>query len=697
MTYLSLRDIAAGTVHDFETDEVHVGRDPGCGLVVSGEGADVVSGFHARFFFNDGKWWVEDVGSRNGTSLNDLHVSHNQPQPVKHGSVVRLGDRGPRFRVEAIEKRAIVDTVPEFQRAARASAPTMPMEALNDSTIQVPGLNPAPPPAAPPQPPAKSPQESGIHIVVHDTRSGSRYEANGGRIRLGRGDECERRPVAPGDSSVSRVHAEIVLLPKGKAVLRDAKSRNGTFVNGKLIVGDHTLEPGERVTLGEGGPDLMVDVLVVPGVARVSSDKSTAKTVPDTGGTAPKDLRRSFQGKGKTIFFREMMEETSRRSSAKLRWVIWSFVAALTATVGVFYWYSEQRDRATTAALEQQRQTMLAQQAQEDSVRRVASADYEHLRQALDSARSSAAPSAVLDSLRQALTSASKRTEALEGALKRAEAQMAVQIAAGDSTRRVAQGELVRLRGEVSRASASAARGSSELLDSLRGAMRDAERRAQAVDAQMRGLKGLNLPALAQSAGGAVGLVTAFIGQEIYDGSGFVLTPSGYFVTNRHVAEPEGKTADSLFVTMAGQKFMVRADVASVAPAEGPDVAVIKIHGYKGPVVPHVDWSGSHVRQGEPAALIGFPAGAALALDASGKVQTSMSAGIFSKVTPERIQFDGFTVGGSSGSPIFNADGEIVALHRSGLKEAAGLGFAVPIPQLVPYLPSDAKAELGLR
>ena len=74
-----------------------------------------------------------------------------------------------------------------------------------------------------------------------------------------------------------------------------------------------------------------------------------------------------------------------------------------------------------------------------------------------------------------------------------------------------------------------------------------------------------------------------------------------------------------------------------------------------------------------------------------------MSAGIFSKVTPERIQFDGFTVGGSSGSPIFNADGEVVALHRSGLKEAAGLGFAVPIQQLIPYLPGDAKAELGLR
>ena len=85
-----------------------------------------------------------------------------------------------------------------------------------------------------------------------------------------------------------------------------------------------------------------------------------------------------------------------------------------------------------------------------------------------------------------------------------------------------------------------------------------------------------------------------------------------------------------------------------------------------------------------------------MALDQTRTVRTSMSAGIFSKVTPDRIQFDGFTVGGSSGSPIFNANGEVVAVHAAGLKEAAGLGFAVPVSQVLPFLPPDAKAELGI-
>jgi S1-C subfamily serine protease len=107
-----------------------------------------------------------------------------------------------------------------------------------------------------------------------------------------------------------------------------------------------------------------------------------------------------------------------------------------------------------------------------------------------------------------------------------------------------------------------------------------------------------------------------------------------------------------------------------------------------------VDWDGTRAQQGEPAALIGFPAGVAAALDATRTVRTSMSAGIFSKVTPDRIQFDGFTVGGSSGSPVFNANGEVVAVHAAGLVEAAGLGFAVPVTHVWRLLPEDARREL---
>ena len=142
---------------------------------------------------------------------------------------------------------------------------------------------------------------------------------------------------------------------------------------------------------------------------------------------------------------------------------------------------------------------------------------------------------------------------------------------------------------------------------------------------------------------------------------------------------------------------MHRAQVVRVADASGPDLALLRIEGHDGSYVARVDWSGQNVRQGEPAALIGFPAGFGNAIDATGAVRTSMSAGIFSKVMEDDINFDGFTIGGSSGSPIFNASGDVVAVHRAGLAEAVGMGFAVPIPRLIPLLPADLRSRFGLR
>jgi S1-C subfamily serine protease len=190
--------------------------------------------------------------------------------------------------------------------------------------------------------------------------------------------------------------------------------------------------------------------------------------------------------------------------------------------------------------------------------------------------------------------------------------------------------------------------------------------------------------------------VTAFRDGGAYDGTGFVVTSSGYLVTNRHVARPEGREPDSVRVTMADQRIPFRAEVVAVADPYGPDLAVLRLERYQGAFIAAVDWQGNAARQGEPAALIGFPTGIAAALDATSTVRTSMSGGYFSKVTAESIQFDGFTVPGSSGSPLFNASGTAVAVHSRGLREGPGLSFTVPLHLLVPLLPSAARRELGL-
>jgi V8-like Glu-specific endopeptidase len=73
-----------------------------------------------------------------------------------------------------------------------------------------------------------------------------------------------------------------------------------------------------------------------------------------------------------------------------------------------------------------------------------------------------------------------------------------------------------------------------------------------------------------------------------------------------------------------------------------------------------------------------------------------MYAGIISKATSEYVQFGGTTFSGASGSPVFNAAGEVIAVHFGGLREGGGFGFSVPVGRVHRWLPAEARAELGL-
>lgn len=704
MPFLRLRDLRDNQIHEFDGPEVRLGRDPDFELPVSGEGSEVVSGSHARFVHRDGAWWVEDIGGRNGTFVEGQRVQVGNPMRVAQGQVVALGSRGARFEVDATEDRRVAETLIEQPLAGPDDA-TAPMDPYVPAGADAPPAAPVAPTA---EPAAAAPE---FRLRLHDLRSGGDFEATGGRIRIGRGKECELRPVEIGDASVSRVHCEVVLLPAGGVVVRDARSRNGTLLNGEPLSAERPLAVGDRIQLGDAGPELLVERLEGPGVAapvpppaapepahapHAHAPEPAVAPAPAAAAAVPAgapDARRSFGGKGRTIFIRDLIDDSHRKSVSRVRWIVWSFVVLLVVGLGGLYWWSEQRVRATEEELASQRRELEAARASADSVRSAAMAEYQRLSVALVDAREASAPAEVVDSLRTALAAAEQRTSALEDALQRAQTAVAAQLAAGDSLRRAAQDEIERLRAQMAESSGNVSR---ELLDSLREAVGAAERRAAEIEANVRAVRGTDLATVAQANQGAVGLVSTFAGPDIFDGSGFAVTASGYFITNRHVVSPGGRSPDSVFVTMADHRTMARADVIAVQAAPGPDLAVIRIRDYSGPHVAGVDWIGNRARQGEPAALIGFPAGVAAALDQTRTVRTSMSAGIFSKVTPTLIQFDGFTVGGSSGSPVFNAQGEVVSVHARGLREAAGLGFTVPVRLVLSLLPPDARRELGL-
>jgi hypothetical protein len=74
-TTLPLRE--AGTV---------IGRNPECALVLDD---DFASGRHAKIYAQDGAWFVEDLGSTNGTFLGAERLT--SPRRVEAGTTLRIG------------------------------------------------------------------------------------------------------------------------------------------------------------------------------------------------------------------------------------------------------------------------------------------------------------------------------------------------------------------------------------------------------------------------------------------------------------------------------------------------------------------------------------------------------------------------------------------------------------------------------
>jgi hypothetical protein len=48
-----------------------------------------VSSYHARLDRRDGEWWLTDLGSRNGTRLNDVPIT--RPVPLAAGDLIGVG------------------------------------------------------------------------------------------------------------------------------------------------------------------------------------------------------------------------------------------------------------------------------------------------------------------------------------------------------------------------------------------------------------------------------------------------------------------------------------------------------------------------------------------------------------------------------------------------------------------------------
>jgi pSer/pThr/pTyr-binding forkhead associated (FHA) protein len=82
--------LAPGTVYTLQA-VTSLGRKPSNSIVLED---DFISSEHSLISWRDGRPWVEDVASTNGTFLNNAEVSH--PAAVSEGDIIGIG--GVRFK-----------------------------------------------------------------------------------------------------------------------------------------------------------------------------------------------------------------------------------------------------------------------------------------------------------------------------------------------------------------------------------------------------------------------------------------------------------------------------------------------------------------------------------------------------------------------------------------------------------------------
>jgi pSer/pThr/pTyr-binding forkhead associated (FHA) protein len=66
---------------------------------------DIVSRRHAEIIFKDGKYWIQDLSSTNGTMLNDDRILSGNLYELKHNSRIGLGLEGSSARIILVFKQ----------------------------------------------------------------------------------------------------------------------------------------------------------------------------------------------------------------------------------------------------------------------------------------------------------------------------------------------------------------------------------------------------------------------------------------------------------------------------------------------------------------------------------------------------------------------------------------------------------------
>ena len=454
-------------------------------------------------------------------------------------------------------------------------------------------------------------------------------------IGIGRHPLSDIRFDTERDLDVSARHAAVVR--RGDAyVVQDLNSKNGTFVNGRQITGDTPLADGDVIGFGTDGPAL--EFRAVEKDVRDPSSPGMARV--SARESRPREMPVQHPGTPARSSTAIRIAAEVARQTAQLRNTTKILFVLLLVVAGGFGFFEWKNARATR--------------------------DLEALQRRADS-------------LNLALASVIRQSQNQIQAVRDALTQ--------------SQSEVEQLRTQLDAAGAS---GDAAVVTRLRQQLDDAIARQQG----LTGATGVDYRAIAHQNQDAVALVIVeFSDGERVSGTAFAIDSQGTMITNKHVLAGDDytKTVNRIAVKFSGSKQWFAGRF--VAVADSADLGMLKVDIKGGtPRVAGVERDPRSLERGDPIAILGYPLGLDLPMEGQGMyavASPTLTVGTTSKVLSDLVQVDGYGAPGSSGSPIFNRNGKVVAVLYGGERESNGkIIYSVPAAFIVAFL---SKQGLALR
>jgi NADPH-dependent 2,4-dienoyl-CoA reductase/sulfur reductase-like enzyme/pSer/pThr/pTyr-binding forkhead associated (FHA) protein len=227
-----------------QTRVMTVGRQSGIYLLID---HGTVSRRHAEISYANGQYVLHDLGSSNGTFINDKRLEPGSVHILKQNDRILFGKVAYTFQFRSLTRQVktmLHQAMTGFYDPKAASPSALPsgQPILNaDGSLLLPGASSAIPTAV-----VATFKELPVLIMVsHGKPEVFRLKA-GQRLKLGRD---KNNDIVLADVAASRLHAEVVPGPDG-IYIRDRGSSNGVMVNRTRIDNPYRLAHGDRVTIG---------------------------------------------------------------------------------------------------------------------------------------------------------------------------------------------------------------------------------------------------------------------------------------------------------------------------------------------------------------------------------------------------------------------------------------------------------------